>query len=70
MTETVSRFLDDPVFFVAVLTWMVTYVFNSAVQALPDPDMTSSKKYVFFFRFMHALAANINVARKKRKGEL
>jgi hypothetical protein len=43
---------------------LLYYVFNSMVQALPDPDQNSSKKYIFFFRFAHLLAANIVMARK------
>jgi hypothetical protein len=40
------------------------FIFNMLVQALPDPDEKSTVFYVFFFRFMHLVAGNLNVTRK------
>jgi hypothetical protein len=44
---------------------LLYYVYNSAVQALPDPDATSGKLYRFFFGFLHSLAGNIALVRKQ-----
>lgn len=44
---------------------LLYFVFNSAIQALPDPDESSGMGYRFLFGFFHALAANINVVRRK-----
>ncbi len=43
---------------------MLYYIFNSAVQAMPDPDNNSSAVYVFVFKFIHLIAGNINMTRK------
>lgn len=42
---------------------MLMFIFNAAVQALPDPN--GSKGYTWFYRMMHLLAANIRVTAKK-----
>lgn len=46
---------------------MLFWVYNAAVQALPEPDQTSSKLYIFAYRMAHWAAANINVVRKEVK---
>ncbi len=43
---------------------MMMFIYNAAVQALPEPAEGSSGPYVFVYRFSHAFAANINVVRK------
>ncbi len=43
---------------------MLYFIFNSAVQAMPDPDSNSSVVYVFVFKFIHLIAGNINMTRK------
>lgn len=52
----------DPNTVIIIMAW---YILNCMVQALPDPEETSGMFYRFVFRFAHALAANINVVRKK-----
>ncbi len=56
----------------AALEWLTTdrvvmlyFVFNTAIQALPDPGPESGLIYRFLFRFAHSLAGNINVVRKR-----
>lgn len=46
--------------FVAASYW----IFNAAIQALPDPDATSGRLYVFAYRFTHMVAGNTALARK------
>lgn len=46
--------------FVAAAYW----IFNAAIQALPDPDETSGAFYTFAFRFAHMVAGNTALARK------
>ena len=56
--EVTSAYLTaDRIFF---LLW----IYNAAVQALPDPHPDAGRFYVFVFRFAHAIAANINVVRR------
>ncbi len=46
---------------VAIPLWVVGawVVFMCAVQALPRPDDSSSKWYVFLYQFGHALSVNL-----------
>lgn len=44
---------------------LLYFVFNCAVQALPDPN--GGKVYRFFYQFFHLLAGNTNVVRKAGK---
>lgn len=41
---------------------MLYYVFNCAVQSMPDPN--GSKLYRWAFKFLHLIAGNINMTRK------
>lgn len=43
------------------------YVYNNAVQALPDPLPSSSRFYLFFYRFAHGIAANWGVVKREPK---
>lgn len=45
---------------------MLIFVFNCAVQSLPEPN--GGKLYQFVYGFAHALAGNVNVVRKAGKG--
>lgn len=54
---------------VAVDEWLTTdrtimlyYIFNCAVQSMPNPD--SGRLYTWVFKFAHMVAGNINVTRK------
>lgn len=47
------------------MTVLLYYVFNCLVQSMPDPDPGSTTVYVWAFKFLHTLAGNINVSRKK-----
>ena len=40
------------------------YVFSAMTQALPVPDEKSRGGYLFFFNFVHSLAANFNTLKK------
>jgi hypothetical protein len=40
-------------------TLIVGYVWSSFISALPSPQVTSSPFYVFIFKFMNVMAANI-----------
>lgn len=55
----------DQAFWVFVGMWL----FNTAVQQLPEPELVNpSKFYVFLFNFLHAVAANTNyIAKESRK---
>lgn len=46
---------------------MLIFMYNAAVQALPDPN--GSKVYTWLYRFSHLLAANIRVTAKKFPGK-
>lgn len=46
-------------------TLMFYMLYSAFVQALPDPDETSGRSYLFFYRLTHGIAMNINVVRKK-----
>ncbi len=53
-----------------VATLIAFWVFSAAVQAMPEPDETSSKGYVFLYRFANTMAANItDVKRTLEKKE-
>ncbi len=43
----------------------LAWIFSMLVQSLPDPDEKSTVVYVFFFKFIHLIAGNLNVTRKK-----
>ena len=43
---------------------MMMFIYNAAVQALPEPEERSPAGYLFVYRFAHGFAANINVVRK------
>lgn len=45
---------------------LLYFVYNTAVQALPEPN--GSKLYRFFYGFAHGLAGNTNVVRKNTSG--
>ncbi len=47
------------------VTALLYFVFNCLVQSLSDPDASSTRFYVFIFKFAHRIAGNTNVARKK-----
>ena len=47
------------------MAMLLYYVFNCLVQSMPDPDAGSTTAYVWVFKFLHTLAGNINVSRKK-----
>lgn len=42
--------------------FMLYYVFNCAVQSMPDPN--GSKSYRWLFKFLHLVAGNTNMTRK------
>jgi len=44
---------------------LIYYVFNCAVQSLPDPN--GGKFYQFIYRFCHLLAGNTNLVRRQLK---
>ena len=44
---------------------LLYFVFNCLVQSMPDPDAGSTTVYVWLFKFLHTLAGNTNVVRKK-----
>lgn len=46
---------------------MLYFIFNSAVQALPDPDSRSTKLYRFLYGFLHTIAGNIALVRKQAR---
>lgn len=61
-----TQFLEAVAVYLTVDRAMFLYfIYNAAVQALPDPLPQGSRLYLFLFRFSHALAANINVVRKQ-----
>lgn len=61
-----AQFLEALTVYLTVDRAMFVYfIYNAAVQALPDPLPEGSRFYLFVFRFAHALAANINVVRKQ-----
>lgn len=45
---------------------MLIFVFNCAVQSLPDPN--GGKFYQFIYSFAHLLAGNVNLVRKVNDG--
>ncbi len=47
------------------MTALLYFVFNCLVQSMPDPDPGSTTFYVWLFKFLHTLAGNTNVVRKK-----
>ena len=61
-----------PVEFDAYVSYFVTpsfvaagyFIFNCAIQALPDPNETSGRLYTFAFRFAHLVGGNTILARK------
>jgi hypothetical protein len=47
------------------VVWKVVFcywVFSAAVGALPTPESTSAKWYIFLFRFGHGLSGNLSRA--------
>jgi len=40
------------------------FIFNCMVSAMPDPDDKSTTFYVWFFKFLHTFAGNLNLTRK------
>jgi hypothetical protein len=59
----VFQLLANPVMFHALLKLFAIYaIFMAVTSALPTPDVTSSKVYIFVFRFFHALSMNFNRA--------
>lgn len=62
MMQTLLDYLHSPVVWVtagAVAQW----IFSAFVCSMPEPDATSSKNYLWAYRFMHRLAANLDKAR-------
>jgi hypothetical protein len=49
-----------------LVTLVVGYVWSSFISALPSPQATSSAVYVFFFKFLNVLAANIARAQNSK----
>lgn len=43
---------------------LIVYVFNCAIQALPDPEQGGSKLYRFVYSFAHLMGGNIGLIRK------
>ena len=50
-----------------LIALLLYYVFNAAVQALPDPLPGGSRGYLFLYGFLHALAGNLALVRKQLK---
>lgn len=48
----------------AILSYLI---YMAAVQALPRPDETSGKGYVFLYGFLHLLAINLKLAFDPKK---
>lgn len=46
---------------------LVYLVYTAAVQALPRPDATSGKGYVFLYSFLHLLGMNLALAFDPKK---
>jgi hypothetical protein len=53
------EFLSNPLVWKVIIAY---WIFSSAVGAMPTPLQTSSLWYIFFFRFLHGLAGNLNRA--------
>lgn len=59
MPQSLETILTDPWVWLAIALY---WVFSAMVGALPTPDTTSGKGYVFLFRFLHSLSGNLNRA--------
>lgn len=57
--NSISEFLSNPLVWKLIVSY---WVFSAAVGSLPTPTENSREIYVFFFRFVHALAGNLNRA--------
>lgn len=40
------------------------WIFNAAIQSMPEPLPTSSRGYVWFFNFAHTIGGNIKLVSK------
>lgn len=54
---------------VSIPLWVLLLyiIYSAAVQALPRPDETCTKKYVWFYQFTHLLAGNLALFFDPRK---
>ena len=51
---TLESLLKDPLLWLGI----VGYVYSSIIQSLPEPELNSSKKYLFIYKLLHQLGAN------------
>lgn len=62
MFNSLAELLANPLVWKVVVAY---WIFSAAVGALDTPDASSGKAYKFAFRFLHALAGNVNRAALK-----
>jgi hypothetical protein len=46
-----------------IATGVFGWLYSAFTEALPEPDKTSSKSYIFLYKFLHILAANASKVR-------
>lgn len=49
---------------VSATTYTVNWIWNAAVQSMPRPTPTDSKRYIWAFNFAHGLAGNTGLLKK------
>lgn len=57
--NSISEFLSNPLVWKLIISY---WVFSAAVGSMPTPTEGSHELYIFLFRFLHALAGNLNRA--------
>jgi hypothetical protein len=59
MPQSLMDLLSNPLVWKVLISY---WIFSAAVGALPTPEETDNKLYVFMFRFAHGVSGNLNRA--------
>jgi hypothetical protein len=59
MPQSLLDLLSNPLVWKVLVSY---WVFSAMVGALPTPEQSSNKFYVFVFRFAHGISGNLNRA--------